>query len=119
MKDIKNVEPERWKQNIKASCIPGILAKFEQNPHLADLLKSTKDKRLVECCKDRDWGTGIPLHDTNALNPSYWHSQGLLGDMLETVCNILLEPTTTAQPEPMEAVSDQIATQPATTGAGS
>ena len=60
-KDIKNYDPERWKQNTKASCIPGVLAK---------LLKSTEDRHLVGCCKDHYWGTGIPLHDTNALNPS-------------------------------------------------
>ena len=37
-KDIKNFDPERWKQNAKASCTPGILAKFEQNEQLSCLL---------------------------------------------------------------------------------
>ena len=32
-RDIKNFDSERWKQNAKASCTPGILAKFEQNEH--------------------------------------------------------------------------------------
>ena len=88
-KDVKNFDHERWKQNIKASCIPGILAKFEQNPNLGSLLKSTGNRKLVECSRDNDWGTGIPLHNTNALNPSYWHSQGLLGEMLDTIRTII------------------------------
>ena len=33
-RDIKNFDPERWKQNAKASCTPGILAKLEQNEQL-------------------------------------------------------------------------------------
>ena len=81
-RDIKNFEPERWKQMAKASCTPGILAKFKQNLPLANLLKSTGDKKLVECCKDHDWGNGIPLYDANCLDSNQWHSQGLLGEIL-------------------------------------
>ena len=51
-RDIKNFDLERWKQNAKASCTPGILAKFEQNEHLSHLLQSTGSKCLAECCKD-------------------------------------------------------------------
>ena len=95
-RDIKNFDPKRWKQNAKASCTPGILAKFEQNEQLSHLLQSTGQKCLVECCKDRLWGNGIPLYDSNALNPAHWHSQGLLGDILETVRKLICnsnEPT--------------------------
>ena len=49
-RDIKNFERERWKQNAKARCLPGILAKFEQNPLLSELLKSTGNKTIVESC---------------------------------------------------------------------
>ena len=52
-KDVKNFDPERWTQNIKALCIPGILAKFEQNPTLANLLKSAKNKKIIVCCRER------------------------------------------------------------------
>ena len=91
-RDIRNYERERWKQNAKASCTPGILAKFEQNPILSKLLTSTGDKTLVECCKDADWGTGIPLYADNPLDNSNWQSQGLLGEILESVRLILHEP---------------------------
>ena len=43
---IVNYDHERWKQNTKATCTPGILAKFEQNPNLAKLLDSTGDMTL-------------------------------------------------------------------------
>ena len=103
-KDIRNYDHERWKQNIKASCIPGILAKFEQNPNLANLLKSTASNKLVECCRDKDWGTGIPLHDSNALNPSY--SQGLLGEMLKSICTFISSPLSTNNSDVMDVAEN-------------
>ena len=48
--DIKNFDHEKWKQNAKARCLPGILAKFEQNSWLSELLKSTGTKTIVESC---------------------------------------------------------------------
>ena len=90
-KDIKQYDHERWKQNAKASCTPGILAKFEQNPTLRKLQLSTKNRKLVECCHDKLWGTGVPLHDMTALIRSNWHSQGFLGEILESVRSILQE----------------------------
>ena len=103
-KDVKNFDHERWKQNVKASCTPGILAKFEQNKLLGDLLKSTGSKKLVECCKDKNWGTGIPLHAGDALDSTKWQSQGWLGEILESVRSIIannsMETATMEQTDP-------------------
>ena len=55
-RNINNYDHERWKQNIKATCTPGLLAKFEQNPTLAKLLLSTGNKTLVESSKDKKLG---------------------------------------------------------------
>ena len=88
-KTIWNYDHRKWKDNAKATCTPGILAKFEQHPTLSSLLKSTGNKKLVECCNDKDWGTGVPLSRPNAVKLSDWHSQGLLGEILETVHNVL------------------------------
>ena len=87
--DITNYDPERWKLTAKASCTPGILVKFEQNPTLWNLLKGTSKSTLVECCKDKDWGDRILLFDVNCLNSDQWHSQGLLGEILEAVHTVL------------------------------
>ena len=90
-KDINKFDVTTWKENARASCTPGILAKFEQHPTLTKLLLSTGNKQIVECCKDKDWGTGIPLFDQNALKQEHWHLQGLLGEILETVRTILTQ----------------------------
>ena len=88
-RDITNYDREKWKQAAKATCLPGILAKFEQNPNLVTLLKSTGALQIAECCRDKEWGTGIPLYDNSCINPSSWHSQGLLGEILEQVRSVL------------------------------
>ena len=98
-KDIVNFDASMWKENAQASCTPGILAKFEQHPMLSKLLLSTGSKVLVECCKDKDWGTGIPLFDQNALKENQWYSQGLLGEILETVRTILTQSKNTSTAE--------------------
>ena len=62
-RSITNYDHERWKQTIKATCTPSILAKFEQNQNLAKLLLSTGEMTIVESCRDHDWGTGIALFE--------------------------------------------------------
>ena len=91
-RDVKNYDHECWKQESKASCTPGILAKFEQNPSLSHLLACTGTKTLVECSKDKHWGTGIPLYEENCLDRTKWTSQGLLGEILESVRNVVTTP---------------------------
>ena len=103
-RDIINYDHERWKQNIKATCTPRLLAKFEQNPSLAKLLLSTGNKTLVESCKDKDWGTGILLYDSNALTRANWHGQGFLGESLESVRAILRTPISLAHPSTPETM---------------
>ena len=88
-RNITNFNPSTWKDNAKATCIPGILAKFEQHPWLSKLLTRTNGYTLVECCNDKDWGTGVPLYVPDALKCHEWQSQGLLSKILETVCTIM------------------------------
>ena len=77
--NIANYDNESWKHNAKSVCYPGIRAKFEQNPLLAKFLIATKPMTLAESSYDKLWGTGMALHDKNALNESYWANTGLLG----------------------------------------
>ena len=70
----------------------GLLAKFQQNSGLAALLKNTQDKTILECCYDRIWGNGYPLSDPNCINPNSYESQGILGEMLEEIRDILNNP---------------------------
>ena len=78
----------KWKNEGYDLCLEGIRAKFVQNPPLLSMLKSTEPKVIVESSLDRLWGTGIQLHDQNALNPEKWHGTGWMSVMLLTVRNI-------------------------------
>ena len=82
-KDITNYDHNRWKTEAKSRCEEGIKAKFMLNSGLRLYLLNTGNKRIVESCADKLWGTGIPIHDENCLKPSYWNSQGILGEILE------------------------------------
>lgn len=57
-------------------------AKFQLNPLLLNFLPSTSPLRLAESSYNKLWGTGLPLNDTNALDPTHWINQRLLGEIL-------------------------------------
>ena len=80
--EVHGYKEEVWKKNAKEICSPGILAKFQQNPHLANMLKRTGWADLVESSYDNIWVTGIPLKDPEYLDRKHWNSTGLLGEML-------------------------------------
>ena len=88
-KEIKNYNHEKWKNNARRVCEEGIKAKFLQNQLLRDFLLSTKGKELAECCADTLWGTGVPLHEDTCLDRTTWKSQGLLGQILCSVCDYI------------------------------
>ena len=80
--NIHKYDKDSWKSIARDACYPGIWAKFKQNPLLEQFLQSTKPTKLAESSYDKFWGTGLALHDKNALNPTYWANNGLLGDIL-------------------------------------
>ena len=81
-RNIERYDKDAWKAVVKEICYPGIRAKFEQNILLKRFLKSTSPTQLGESSYDKLWGTGLPLHDKNATNTSYWSNIGLLGEIL-------------------------------------
>ena len=63
-----------------------IRAKFQQNLVAMDtLLHKTGQKQIAECTADRLWGTGLPLGDPACLDTSKWISQGIMGQILESI----------------------------------
>ena len=84
---IRNVDVDRWELVAGNICQPGIRAKFLQNPPVMD----TGSKTIVECASDRLWGTGIPLNDPMCLDPQKWINQGIMGQILEGICNEALQ----------------------------
>ena len=84
-KDILNFNKREWSKVAEELCLPGIRAKFFQNPGLMAALLNTGTKNLVESSYDDLWGTGIPLSDPAALDETRWKTVGLLGKMLMSV----------------------------------
>ena len=83
---IKGVDNSKWDMAAADLCRPGIRQKFVQNPVLMEILvKRTGTMRIVECSKDRLWGTGIPLTQDECLNPDRWISPGIMSKILEEI----------------------------------
>ena len=85
-RQIKNVDVNRWKEVACSVCKSGIRAKFQQNLVAMDtLLHKTGQKQIAECPADRLWGMGLPLGDPACLDTSKWISQGIMGQILESI----------------------------------
>ena len=79
---IQGFDAKTWYEKGYNLCLPGIRAKYLQNPTLLNMLRITSPKLLVESSADKIWGTGIPLKEKNALNKEKWHNTGWLATML-------------------------------------
>ena len=99
---IKGVDNAKWDNVAADLCRPGIREKFVQNPILLEILvKRTGAKRIVECAKDRLWGTGTPLSQEDCLNSDRWITPGIMGKILE---DIRMEFSTQFGPGPLIGV---------------
>ena len=83
---IRGVDNSKWDTVAADICHSGIREKFVQNPILMEILvKRTGNKRIVECAKDRLWGTGVPLAQEDCLNSDRWITPGIMGKLLEDI----------------------------------
>ena len=83
--NIADFNAQRWIREGYELCAKGIREKFIQNTPLLEMLKSTGSLILAEASKDKTWGTGIPLCDTNALCTSKWENNGWLSRILMNI----------------------------------
>ena len=84
--NISRANQEEWSHKARDLCLPGIRQKFAENAIPRELLlKKTKGKRIVECCKDTLWGCGMAIHNDKCLNTLLWTNQGIMGEILEIV----------------------------------
>ena len=58
------------------------------------------NRQIVECAKDRLWGTGVSLHRNDALDSTMWMTPGILGSILMEIREELR--TTTTSDDNME-----------------
>ena len=84
--NISGFRKSKWDKEAKKLCTPGIHEKFLQNDALLNILvERTGMKTIVESTTDPIWGTSIPIQSPHCLNKTKWTSQGILGEILQTL----------------------------------
>lgn len=87
---VKNYNDSYWSGIRQIVVYNGLMAKFVQNEELKSKLLSTGDCILAECAvKDRIWGIGLSMKDSDRVNPEKWKGQNLLGYTLMMVRDAL------------------------------
>jgi ribA/ribD-fused uncharacterized protein len=77
---VRAFDQQVWEQHRFDLVVAGSMAKFEQNPPLADFLRATGTRVLVEASPvDRIWGIGLAANDPRAEDPAQWRGLNLLG----------------------------------------
>lgn len=85
---VSGYNDQYWNDVRQIIVYEGLFAKFTQNELLKKQLKDTQDAILAECAvKDRTWGIGLSMNDSNRLKPELWKGQNLLGFALMMVRN--------------------------------
>lgn len=85
-RSVRGFDEEVWQAHRRDIVIRGNEAKFSQNPELLTFLLSTENSILVEASPfDRIWGIGLREDDPDAVDPSRWRGQNLLGFALMQV----------------------------------
>ena len=72
---VRKFSRERWHKHATAITYKANYAKYAQNKTLSAVLLATKDKLLVESSTDPFWGSGVHLHDKNALDRRAWENK--------------------------------------------
>jgi ribA/ribD-fused uncharacterized protein len=91
---VRNFDEEKWDRARFGLVVRGNLAKFGQNPELAEFLLNTGNRVLVEASPvDQIWGIGLAADDPRAEAPGEWKGLNLLGFALMEVRQMLREGT--------------------------
>ena len=84
--EVRGFDPGVWEAERFAVVVAGNRAKFGQHPDLAEFLRSTAPRVLVEASPvDRIWGIGLAADDPRAGDPASWRGSNLLGFALMQV----------------------------------
>ncbi|MGN0499228.1 MAG: NADAR family protein [Acutalibacteraceae bacterium] len=85
-RQVSNYDENMWNGIRQIVVYEGLLAKFSQNGELETKLKSTGNALLAECAvKDRIWGIGLSMKDSDRFDKKRWKGQNLLGYTLMMV----------------------------------
>ena len=82
-REIDNFDKSTWETCTKERCTEGIRQKFAQNSALKDVLvHCTGSETIIESMSNSFWGSGVPLHRHDCLNPRQWLSKGIMSEIL-------------------------------------
>jgi len=83
---IRGFQEPLWREHRVSIVVDGNQAKFSQSAPLADFLRGTKKRVLVEASPvDKIWGIGLAADDPHADSPRAWRGLNLLGFALMDV----------------------------------
>ena len=90
-RQVANYDDHVWNGLRQVVVYEGLLAKFSQNEDLKSRLLETGDAILAECAvRDKIWGIGLSMTDTNRFDRAKWKGQNLLGYALMMVRSKLM-----------------------------
>ena len=79
-REVQGFDETAWAAARFAIVVAGNVAKFGQNPALAEFLRTTGERVLVEASPtDRVWGIGLAADHADAESPEQWRGLNLLG----------------------------------------
>lgn len=87
---VRHFDSAMWEQKCEDLVFPGMLAKFQQNPECRAILLETGDAIICECApRDKIWGIGMGVTNTDYKNPSLWRGRNRQGKLLMRVRDAL------------------------------
>ena len=84
---VKNFSAKKWKKECRQIAYYTVCVKFIQNINLGQVLLNTGTAQIAESSTDQFWGTGLHLHDRNAMDQRYWKNDGsAMSEIYEKLC---------------------------------
>ena len=79
-REVRGFDEDTWVRHRWDVVVAASLAKFRADARLADFLRSTRGRVLVEASPlDRIWGVGLAADDPGVCDPHAWPGLNLLG----------------------------------------
>ncbi|MET0464914.1 MAG: NADAR family protein [Chitinophagaceae bacterium] len=89
-REVAGFDPLKWDEEKYSLVVKGNLGKFSSNDSLKSFLLSTGNAVIVEASPvDNVWGIGLAADHPDALDPSLWKGENLLGYALMEVRDVL------------------------------
>ena len=84
-RNITGYEHDKWIAACPSLLLPGLKARFEQNPECLKALLKTGSRNIGEATTETPWGIGFRLSDPEALDTTKWHDKNLMGLILQEI----------------------------------